>query len=1086
MNTTNLTLMRNFSKIFVMAAAFLLFAAGSFAQMTTSGINGRVTSGEGSLPGATVILLHQPTGTQYATITDDNGYYRIQNMNVGGPYTITITFVGYQTYTTGEIYLTLGQMQKRNVTMYETASQLGEVEIVAQSRGIIDGNRTGAEQVVNAQEISKLPTLNRDIFDFARMTPQANKADGGVLSIAGMNNRYNSIMVDGTVNNDAFGLAANGQNGGQTGGTPFSMDVIEQLQIVLAPYDVRYNGFAGGGINAVTKSGTNDVKGTAYYLFRNQGLAGLTPTDDEEVEREALPESTANTYGVSVGGPLVKNKVFFFLNAEFQRDQTPNPFNFEDYVGDSDRAAITALETYVKDELKYDMGGFENNIDELTSNKIFGRIDWNINKTHKMMVRHSYTENIAYNPSSSGKYSLNFYNNGIYFPSSANTTAIELKSNWNNKSNNLALSYSAVHDDRDPMGDPFPAITIYDGDGTLYFGSETYSTANELIQNIFNVTDNFSLYLGSHTLTAGINFEYQYVYNLFMRKAFGEYRFGSIQDFYAGDWMQYERGYSLLDNIAGDGSAAAAEFNTMQIGVYGQDEWQVNNDFKLTYGLRIDVPMFPDQSLTDAQAADLESTTFATIKEEWGGDSRVNLDNIVFGEMPKAQIMFNPRVGFNWDVLGDKKTQLRGGTGIFTSRLPLVWPGGAYTNNGYTIGGVYYKSAWGTDVVFSPEWDEQYTNADFDQEDPMPSGQIDVFDANFKFPQVWRSNIALDQKLPWNMVGTLEFLYTKTLNNVNYYNLNISPDPDFNLTGADNRPHYSSNKLDSRLTRIIYGTNTNEGYAYNFTAQLQKPFENGITANVAYTFGRSMGINDGTSSQNSSQWRYMETVNGLNSLDLSYSDFDLGHRFLAYVSYRLEYANHLASTFSLVYNGQSGSRYSYVYNDYGDMNGEGENTGNLIYIPKDASEIVLIQKGDVTPEQQWENLNSFISSDPYLDANRGSYSERNAVRSPFENIVDFRFMQDFYLNVGGKKHDLQFTFDIFNFTNLLNKDWGRRYYVAYGTYQLIRFEGMSEDGTTPTFSYSGPESADDIFNIDDSGLTSSRWQGQIGLRYIFN
>lgn len=1079
--------MKKIKKLFVMFTALMMISFGSFAQMTTSGINGRVTGNDGSLPGATVIATHEPTNTQYATITDDDGFYRIQNMNVGGPYVIDITFVGYQDYLIDDIYLKLGQMQKNNVKLNELSKNLEGIEIIAQYRGIIDGNRTGAEQVVNSQDISKLPTINRDIFDFARMTPQANKQDNGSLSIGGMNNRYNSIMVDGTVNNDAFGLADNGQNGGQTGGTPFSLDVIDQLQVVLAPFDVRYNGFVGGGINAVTKAGTNEINGTAYYLFRNEGLAGLTPTDSEDpdFERTSLPEFTANTYGVSVGGPLIKNKLFFFLNAEFQRDQTPNPFNFEDYTGDSDRDDITALENFVQNEYGYDMGGFENNIDELESNKIFARVDWNINKTHKMMFRHSYTENNAFNPSSSSKYSLSYYNNGQFFPSVANTSALELKSNWDNKSNKLAISYSSVHDDRDPLGDPFPAVRIYDGNATIYFGSEPYSTANELKQNILNITDNYSMYMGSHTVTVGANFEYQYVYNLFMRKAFGEYRFGSVEDFMTGvPALQYERGYSLVDDIAGDGSAAAAEFNTMQVGLYGQDEWQLNDNFKMTYGLRLDVPMFPDNSLTEDNANILKETTFASIENEWGGDDRVNLDNLVFGKMPKSQLMINPRFGINWDVNGDETTQIRGGTGIFTSRLPLVWPGGAYTNNGFTIGGVYYKSSWGTDIIFSGDPENQYDNTYFGQEDPIPSGQIDVFDANFKFPQVWKTNLAIDQKLPWNMIGTVELLYTKTLNNVNYYNLNVSPDPEFNLTGADNRPYYSSDKLDDRITRVMYGTNTNKGYAYNITAQLQKPFDNGLSANVAYTFGESKVLNDGTSSQNSSQWRYMENVNGLNNLDLSYSDFDMGHRLLAYLSYRFEYTNHISSTFSLVYNGQSGNRYCYVYNDYGDLNGEGENAGNLIYIPTSSNEIVFADQETAT--QQWEALDGFISSDPYLDENRGNYCERNAVRAPFQNIMDFRFVQDFYIKSNGKKHNLQVTFDIFNFTNLLNKDWGRRYYVSYGTYQLLKYKGMDEDGTTPTFEYIGPETRDDIFNIDDSGLSSSRWQGQIGVRYIFN
>ncbi|PID93482.1 MAG: hypothetical protein CSA95_07360 [Bacteroidetes bacterium] len=1083
-------LMRNFNKVFVTIVALMMLSIGSFAQMTTSGMNGRVTGSDGSLPGATVVAIHEPTGTQYGTITDDNGFYRIQNMNVGGPYTLKVTFVGYQEYQTQDLYLKLGQMKKQNVVLAEKAAQLDVVEVVGKSGGIIDGNRTGAEQVVNAREISKLPSINRDIFDFARMTPQASRNDAGALSIAGMNNRYNSIMVDGTVNNDAFGLAANGQNGGQTGGTPFSIDVIDQLQIVLAPYDVRYNGFAGGGINAVTKAGTNSFKGTAYYLFRNESLAGLTPVDEEEgeqVEREKLPEFNTNTYGVSVGGPLVKNKLFFFLNAEIQRDQTPSPFDFANYQGNSDRAKITELENFVKNEYNYDMGGFENNTRELEGNKFFCRVDWNINKVHKLMARHSYTKNSAFNPSRSSNRSLKYYNNGVFFPSTTNTSAIELKSNWDNKSNNLALSFTAVRDDRDPLGDPFPSVRIYDGGGTIFFGSEPYSTANELRQDIFNLTDNLSLYLGSHTITVGANFEYQSVYNLFMRKNFGEYRFASIDDFLnKASAIQYERGYSLVDNVIGDGSAAAAEFSTMQVGVYGQDEWQINDNFKVTAGLRLDVPMFPEKSLNDDQAKQLEESTFETIKAAWGNDDRVDLENLQFGKMPTAQLMVNPRLGFNWDVDGDQSTQLRGGTGIFTSRLPLVWPGGAYTNNGFTIGGVYYKSKWGQDIIFSPDVEAQYDNAHFGQDDPVPSGQIDVFASDFKFPQVWRSNFAIDQKLPWNMIGTLELLYTKTLNNVNYYNLNIAPNEEFLLTGKDNRPYYSDEKLDDRLTRVMYGTNTNEGYAYNLTAQLQKPFDNGFTANVAYTYGRSMVLNDGTSSQNSSQWRYMETVNGLNNLDLSYSDFDLGHRVLAFLSYRIDYAGHMASTFSLVYNGQSGSRFSYVYNDRGNLNGEGENSGNLIFIPETADDIVLVDSEDATAAQQWEALNSFIESDSYLAENRGKYAERNGARAPFTHILDFRFVQDFYIKAGGKKHDLQLTLDIFNFTNLLNKNWGRRYYVAYNSYRLVDFEGMDADGTTPTFQYTGPESRDDIFNIDDSGLSSSRWQGQIGVRYIFN
>jgi hypothetical protein len=369
---------------------------------------------------------------------------------------------------------------------------------------------------------------------------------------------------------------------------------------------------------------------------------------------------------------------------------------------------------------------------------------------------------------------------------------------------------------------------------------------------------------------------------------------------------------------------------------------------------------------------------------------------------------------------------------------------------------------------------------------------MDIFAKDFKYPQVFRTSLAVDQKLPWGLVGTFEAMYTKTLNNVLYFNLN-QPVATRELTaGPDDRPLYPGGKIDSRYTRIILGANTNEGYSYNFTFQLTKPFENGFAGSLAYTFGSAKALNDATSSQNSSQWRYMENLNGLNKLDLSYSDFDMGHRVLAFLSYRAEYATNFASTFSLVYNGQSGQRFSYVYNDKGNLNGEGENPGNLIWIPKDQGEINLVDilnaDGTVktTAAAQWESLNKFIESDKYLSDNRGSYAERNGARLPFESIIDFKFAQDFYLNAGGKKHTLQLTFDIFNFTNMLNKEWGARRYITNDAYTLITFTKFDTDGTTPLFNYTGKTSVDDIYNYGDSGVISSRWQGQIGIRYSFN
>ncbi len=1057
-----------------------LFSFASYAQVTTSAMNGRVLGNNNeALPAATVLAVHEPTGSQFGTVTDVQGYYRLPNMNVGGPYTLKISYVGYDQFIKENIYLNLGQTVKQNINLSERAQELEAVQVIASKRGIIDGNRTGAETVVREESISVLPSITRDMNDFTRLTPQATVSENGGISIAGINNRYNSISIDGAVNNDVFGLAANGQNGGQTGGTPISMDAIEQFQIVLAPYDVRQNGFAGAAINAVTRSGKNRFDGSVYSYYRNETLAGLTPTDDETVEREKLDEYSAQTYGMRLGGPIVKNKLFFFINAEYQHDQTPQPFSFDDFSGSVTREQLTAFEDKLQ-SYGYDPGGFENNTRELLSQKLLARFDWNINKNHKLTFRHSYTNNESTSPSRSSSYKINYFNNGRFMPNVTNSTAFELKSNFDRVSNNLTIGFTSVRDDRDPLGGDFPSLRI---DNTVFAGSEPFSTANQLDQDILTISDNLSIYRGSHTITIGTHNEYSNVYNLFMRMNFGEYRYDSMEDFLEGNSAtQIEHGYSLVDDITGDGSAAAAEFSMFQFGIFAQDEWEVQDNLKLTFGLRVDMPMFLDDPIED------ENFNMVTIPllEDAGWD----LMGAKAGQMPKTQLMWSPRFGFNYDVFGDKELQIRGGVGVFTSRIPLVWPGGSYTNNGLTIGGLYHKSKWGQEIPFNPNWDEQPTGVDFGSPDAIPSGQMDLFAENFKMPQVLRANLAVDKKLPWGIIGTVEGLYTKTLNNVLYYNLNVAKDSEFNLEGTDNRPYYSDEKLDETYTRIMLGTNTNEGYTYNVTAQIQKPFENGLTGSFAYTFGRAMALNDGTSSQNSSQWKYMESVNGINNLELSYSDFDLGHRVVSFLSYRFEYLEHAATTISLVYNGQSGQRYSYIYDDDGgNLNGTAESDNNLIYIPQSSDEIELVDiindEGAITlsAEQQWLDLEEFIGDDSYLSEHKGEYAERNGARLPFNHILDLRLAQDFFIETNGTKHKLQLTLDVFNFTNMINKNWGRRFFILYNYNTLIEYKGMAVDGKTPQFIFEKPES--DVWNIDDSGVLSSRWQAQIGVRYTF-
>ncbi len=671
-----------------------------------------------------------------------------------------------------------------------------------------------------------------------------------------------------------------------------------------------------------------------------------------------------------------------------------------------------------------------------------------------------------------------------------------LSSLWDKFSNDLIIGFTSVVDDRNPLGSNFPSVIIKDGGADVYVGSEPFSTANKLNQRILTVTDNFSFYLGAHTLTVGINHEYYNTYNHFVRQNFGEYRYGSLADFMTvgteGEVSatEYNRTYSLVDDITGDGSAAAAEFKVMQWGAYAQDEFQATENFKLTFGVRADIPIF----LTEPRSAPGFDTVMTKIEQSFdpAADAYYDLQGAQPGQMPKPQIMISPRVGFNWDVFGDQTTQIRGGSGIFMSRLPLVWPGGSYTNNGVTTGGVRYRypSDGEAPIEFNPTWDEQYTYTDFyGGSTPSPTGQVDLFVEDFKWPQVWRTSFAVDQKLPWGLVGTAELIFTKTLNNIIYYNYNVKPATKQLTMGPDDRWMPTSSRIDTRYDRIMVGANTNQGYGVNFTLQVQKNFEKGFQGAVAYSHGTSKSVNDGLSSQNSSQWRYVQNVNGRNNLELSYSNFDLGNRIYAFLGYKKEYAKNFATGISLFYDGVSGKRYSYSYDNSRVINGEATDDYSLIWIPESREEINLVDwknsGGTVirTADEQWDLLNQFIEEDPYLSKRRGNYAERNGARLPFESYLDLRFLQDFYINAGKSRHTLQITLDFFNFLNMLNKEWGVHRFVSFDNYELMRIEGMEEDGTTPKFTYRGGAERDgQVWNVSDP---ASRWRMQVGIRYIF-
>lgn len=1059
---------------FLCVVAVMLFTASGFAQgVTTASIGGQVTDAQGEpLPGANIVALHTPSGTVYGAATDFDGFYRISNMRVGGPYKITISYVGYQDYVDQNLYLQLGDSKKINVQMSEDANVLDEVVLTYEGAG---NAKTGAETSVSRRQVQGLPTISRNIADFARLTPQAKISGDDVISIAGQNNRYNAIYIDGAVNNDVFGLAGSGTNGGQTGVSPISLDAIESFRINVAPFDVRQSGFAGGSINAITKSGTNTWEGSAYTFFRNQDFAGKTPVDlAGDDGRQKLDDFTTNIYGVRLGGPIIKDKLFFFVNYERQDEETPQPFDVSTYRGDSSPEQINQLSNFLSNSFGYNAGGFASNTSSLVSDKLIAKIDWNINANNVLSAKHSYVKAVQLNAPSSNTGNINFFNGGIDFTSTTNSSSIELNTKIGNKfSNNFVFGYTAVRDDRNPIGSAFPRVQIEDGAGNLNFGSEPFSTGNLLNQDILTLTDNFEIYSGRHTVTIGANAELSSSLNVFFRQNFGDYRFSSLTDFLDGNRPnRYRHGYSLIGGF-GDDSEGAAEFDFLQVGFYIQDEVNVTDNFRLTAGLRFDIPYWDDSLVND----DFNNRTIPLLQAA-GKD----LQGAKVGQGIDANVNISPRIGFNWDVKGDNSTQIRGGAGIFTSRIPLVWPGGTYNNNGLTNG--FVQLTGNNAPFFNPDPFDQFQSPA--QGSGSVGGEINLFAKDFSLPQVFKTNIAVDQKLPGNLVFSADFIWNDNVSAVTYENINLR-EPRFNTTGAGSRPNYGFARIDNTYDAVYLASNTGLGSSYNVSGTLSHTFINDkfdIRTSATYSYGESEVLLDGTSSQNSSQWRNLETVNGSNRPDLSISDFAPGHRIITNSTMEFKWSEKVKTRIGLFYEGAEGDPFSYVVGGSGLLADTGSNSA-LIFVPANESQANLVDRGDLTASQQWVALNNVIENNDYLRSRRGQFAERNADRSNWSHIVDLKFAQEFGVNFGGNKiHRFEFTFDIFNFTNLINKEWGVRNFAGFNQVRLLDFRGFQADGTTPTFSFS-PGAEENANLIDDSGLNSSRWQAQVGVRYSF-
>lgn len=1045
--------MKHLLKIFI-GAFLVLLTTNINAQVTTSGISGVVTDQQTRemLIGVNVVVTHVPTGTVYGAATNAKGVYNIQGLRPGGPYTVKASYVGYQSKVFEDVYIDLGETLNLKIWLKNDSKALEQVIVTADRNSKFNSQRTGAATSFNRRSIENTPSISRSIFDIASLTPQAN-SNGAGTSFAGSSNKYNSFQIDGTVSNDVFGLSGSGTNGGQTGANPISLEAIDAVQVVIAPFDVRQSGFTGGGVNAITKSGSNIVHGSLYGFYTDQNLYGTTPGKvDANKKRTKIDNQQDKTLGFTIGAPIVKDKLFLFVNGEYADNTSPLTYT----VGNRSNISYSVAKQ-VEDKVreitggKYNAGGFGPFVRPQKSYKALGRLDWNIAQGHRLTLRYSLLDankTIISNSSNS----LYFNDAGYIIKNKTHSIVAELNSRFNDKyTNELRFGYTRVRDTRTFLGTPFPTVKIETPERDyIYIGTESYSTANALKQDVFTLTDNLSVSLGDHTLTFGTSNDFFNIGNLFIRKTYGYYEY-NLDDFLKVGTPEevnptrYDLSY-VNDNVKG-GPLWYANLKAAQLGFYAQDEWNVNQKLKLTYGLRIDVPIFFDTP-SENKAFNNEPT----IKKAGYNNAK----------MPSSMPLFSPRIGFRYNMSDSSNPIiLRGGVGVFTGRIPFVWLVNSISRTGIELSDASLRKASDFPATFKFNAD---VNSQYKPTNGIGTPEVDLAATNFKFPQIFRANLAVDANLFWGMKGTLEGMFSKNINDIKYSNLWYTLDEESNFITEGNLKRPTYKKINKNYSDVILLSNTNKGYSYNVTAQLSKTFGFGLFASVAYTYGHSFILNPGGSSQASSNWKFNYTYYGDSKEDLSYSPFDLGHRVLVNLSYRKEYLKHFATTVSLIYNGQSGSRFSVLVAD--DINKDGVKGNDLAYLPTNDN-INAMSENDAIA------LKSFIKNNN-LSEYQGSYLPRNILRTPFTNNIDLHLAQEFFFNISGKRHTIELSADVINLTNLFDREAGLTYFVKYGNVTPFTYK-QNKYGVIAS-------KLNKLWNLSD---ISSRWHAQIGLKYKF-
>jgi hypothetical protein len=1095
-----------YKKTFLLFTILILISAGGniWGQaLTTSAFNGTVLDNKGeSIPGVNIVAVHEPSGTQYGTTTRIDGKYNITGLRVGGPYKITASFVGFNNQIIENVFVELGQNLRLDFNLTESTVQLSDVTITAQRDAIISSDRTGTRTSIAEENIETLPTISRRLEDLTRLDPTSR----GRSSFGGIDNRLNNITIDGSYFNNSFGLE--GLPGNRTGVAPISLDAIEQIQVNISPFDVRQGNFVGAGVNSVTKSGTNEYSGSVYYQFRNNDFVGT-----KAKETEFKPGTFKyNQIGLRLGGPIIQNKLFFFLSFEDDKLTQPGTTYLANDGTQTVGGNITrvlasdldALSKFLKEKFAYETGPYQGYDFETPSTRFLLKLDYNIDNKNKVSLRYthldSFTDVLVSNSSSLGfgnrrssTQALNFFNSNYKILEDIRSIVGE----WNsilsdNLTNNLIVGYTYNDESRESRGTFFPFVDILNNNSTYTsFGFEPFTPNNELRYKSIQLQNNLSLYMADHALTFGVSVERYESENIFFPGSQSIYVYNSLDDFYTD-----AQGY--LDNPNRDTSTVTLKrfqvrwsnipgqekpiqpLKVWYAGIYAQDQWQVLDNLNIIGGLRVDVPIFEN---TGYYNPEVDTMKFR--------DEEFAIKQYKTDKMPDANLLFSPRIGFNLDVFKDRTTQLRGGTGIFTGRPAYVWISNQIGNNGVLTG--FERIDNTRKRPFNPDPDK-YKPSEVTGK-PSSTYELALTDPNFKFPQVWRSNLGIDQKLPYGFIGTLEFIYSKDINGLYYINANQTA-PDANFNGPDNRPRWTSSskrKIYSKVDNAIVLKNQNVGYSWGITAALEKPFDENWFFKTAYNYGVTKNTVDPGSIAFGS-WNNNQHPGNGNDPGLGFSAYSPGHRIFGAVSYKFDYFDFGSTTFTLFVEGFTQGNASYTFS--GDMNNDGGTSNDLIYIPnnKDEMNFEEFKFNNNTPSNPDDDItftvddqknawDAYIEQDDYLKENRGKYAERGAVFMPMVFRADFSIIQDFYTELFSKKNTLQFRIDILNFTNLLSKDWGVGD-VFVSTQPLI-FSKVDADGK-PLYklrnigsklidkTYEPSASINDVFRI------------QLGIRYMFN